>query len=232
MTDYYQILGVSKNASQEDIKKAYRKLASKHHPDRGGDTKKFQEIQVAYDVLSDSQRRAEYDNPMSQYSGSGPNSNQWNFRSGNPMDFEDLMNNFGFFNRARSQVRKNRTLNLRVQLTLEEILEGKEIIGSLRLPSGKEQTLNLHIPKGVRAGDTIRYSGIGDDSIPNIPRGDLMVAIEELPHPVFTRDGDDLRMDFTVSAFDAMLGKSIRVITLDNTEIEVKIPAGIQPNTM
>lgn len=232
MTDYYKTLGVSKNASQDEIKKAYRKLASKHHPDRGGDTKKFQEIQVAYDVLSDTQRRAEYDNPMNQFSGFGPNSNSWTFRSGNPSDFEDLMNGFGFFNRARQQVRKNRTLNLRVQLTLEEILTGKEIIGSLRLPSGKDQTLNLYIPKGVRSGDTIRYSGIGDDSMPNIPRGDLMVAIEELPHPVFSRDGDDLRMDFSISAFDAILGKTIRVTTIDKTEIEVKVPPGIQPNTM
>lgn len=228
--DYYNILGVAKNASQDEIKKAYRKLASKHHPDKGGDTKKFQDLQTAYAVLSDPQKRAEYDNPIS---GFGGNSNEWRFTSGNPMDFDDIMSQFGFFGRRgpQRQPQRNRTVNLRIQLTLEEILQGKEVIGNMRLPSGRDQTLNLSIPKGVHHGDTIRYSGIGDDSIQGMPRGDLMVSIEELPHRIFKRDGDDLRMDYNITAFDAMLGKTIRLTTIDNKEIEVKVPVGSQPGT-
>lgn len=228
--DYYKTLGVSKNASQDEIKKAYRKLASKHHPDRGGDTKKFQEIQVAYDVLSDDQKRAEYDNPSPQFGGF--DGNGWRFTSGNPEDFENIFNQFGFFGqRPGARQRRNKNLNVRVTMTLEEILEGKTVIGSLTLPSGRDQPIDLKIPKGVKHGDVIKYSSLGDDSIPGIPRGDVIVTIEELAHYNFIRDGDNLRMEYNVSAFDAILGTVIRITSIDNTTLEIKVPAGSQPGT-
>jgi len=224
--DYYSILGVSKSASQDDIKKAYRKLASKHHPDRGGDTSKFQQIEEAYRTLSDDQKRAQYDNPMPQYS----------FHTGNMNDMNDLFgamfgaNPFGAG--FRQQSRKNRNINIRVEMTLEEILVGKEVTGSIRLPSGKEQALQLSIPAGVQNGDSIRFRGLGDDSIPNMPRGDVIAQIIELPHPRFKRDGRNLYAEVEISAFDAMLGKTIRFKTLEDKELEIKVPAGIQPSQM
>lgn len=224
--DYYSILGIPKSANQDDIKKAYRKLASKHHPDRGGDTAKFQQIEEAYRTLSDDQTRAQYDNPMPQYS----------FNTGNMGDMGDMFgamfgaNPFGAG--FRQQSRKNRNINIRVEMTLEEILVGKEITGSIRLPSGKEQALHLNIPQGVQNGDAIRFRGLGEDSIPNVPRGDVIAQIVELPHPRFKRDGRNLYAEISISAFDAMLGKTIRFNTLEDKELEIKVPAGIQPGQM
>jgi DnaJ-class molecular chaperone len=224
--DYYSILGISKSSSQDDIKKAYRKLASKHHPDRGGDTAQFQKIEEAYRILSDDQTRAQYDNPMPQY----------NFNTGNMNDMNDLFGAmFGgnpFGGGFRQQSRKNRNINIRVEMTLEEILVGKEVTGSIRLPSGKEQAIQLSIPQGVQNGDSIRFRGLGDDSIPNAPRGDVITQIIELPHPRFRRDGRNLYTDVQISVFDAMLGKTIRFNTLENKELEIKIPSGIQPGQL
>ena len=223
--DYYSILGITKSANQDDIKKAYRKLASKHHPDRGGDTAKFQQIEEAYRTLSDDQTRAQYDNPMPQYQ----------FNTGNMHDMGDMFgamfgaNPFGGF---RQQSRKNRNINIRVEMTLEEILVGKEITGSIRLPSGKEQALQLSIPQGVQNGDAIRFRGLGEDSIPNVPRGDVIAQIVELPHPRFKRDGRNLYAEISISAFDAMLGKTVRFNTLEDKELEIKVPSGIQPGQM
>jgi curved DNA-binding protein len=224
--DYYSILGITKSANQDDIKTAYRKLASKHHPDRGGDTAKFQQIEEAYRTLSDDQTRAQYDNPAPQYQ----------FNTGNMHDMGDMFGAmFGgnpFGGGFRQQSRKNRNINIRVEMTLEEILVGKEVTGSIRLPSGKDQALQLSIPQGVQNGDAIRFRGMGEDSIPNMPRGDVIAQIVELPHPRFKRDGRNLYAEISISAFDAMLGKTVRFNTLEDKELEIKVPAGIQPGQL
>jgi len=221
MTDFYQTLGVGRNATEDEIKKAYRKLAGKHHPDRGGDTKMFQTIEEAYRTLSDPQSRAEYDNPQPQFG----------FNTSNMDDVFGAMfggNPFGGF-RQRAMTR-NKTVNIRVDMTLEEILRGKEVVGSIKLPSGRDQALHLNIPSGVTIGDTIRFRGIGDDSIPNIPRGDLIAQIVEVPHPLFKRDGKHLYADYTISVFDAIIGKTVRVNTVDGTQLDISVPPGIQPD--
>ena len=225
MSDYYNILGVSKTASQDEIKKAYRKLASKHHPDKGGDTAKFQEIQTAYETLSDPQKRADYDNPPQP---------QFRFNSGNMgAGFEDLFSQFGFGPMGRQQVRrKNQSITIQVRMTLRDILEGKDVLGGIRLPSGKEQALQIKIPKGVQQGDQIRYQGLGDDSIPNLPRGDLIAQIIEIPDPRYQRNGDDLHVERTISAFDAMLGTTLLVDTIADSKLEISVPAGIQAGQM
>lgn len=222
--DYYSILGIPKSANQDDIKKAYRKLASKHHPDRGGDTAKFQQIEEAYRTLSDDQKRAEYDNPMPQF----------HFHTGNMGDMNDLFGSVfgGGFGGFRQQPRKNRNINIRVEMTLEEILVGKEVTGNIRLPSGKDQNIQISIPAGVLHGDNIRFRGLGDDLVPGVPRGDLIAQIIELPHSKFRREGRNLYADCVISAFDAILGKTIRFETLEGKELEIKIPAGIQPGQL
>lgn len=226
--DYYNILGVSKSASPDEIKKAYRKLAAKHHPDKGGDTAEFQKVEEAYRTLSDPQKKAEYDNPQPQYTNFGSGfANQDDFFSAM---FGGRAGPFGF--NQRRQVRKNKSININVQMTLKDILFGKDVVGSIRLPSGRDQALQLRIPKGVSTGDAIKFSGLGDDSIAGIPRGDLVAQIQEVQHSRFQRDGANLYTDVSVSAFDAMLGTSVIIETVEESTLDVTVPAGIQPGQL
>lgn len=224
--DYYQTLGVNRNASQDEIKKAYRKLASKHHPDKGGDKQKFQEIEEAYRTLSDDQKRAEYDNPQPQFSH--------HFGGFDPQDIFSQMFGGPHFGQGfgRQQPRKNKSVTLTIQMTLQEVLTGKEVLGTIRLPSGKEQAINLNIPAGVDSGDQIKYSGLGDDSIPGIPKGDIIAQIHVMPDYRFQRQGPNLLVEETVSIFDAILGSKIKVKTLENKTIELTIPEGTKPDTI
>lgn len=222
MTDYYELLGVAKNASPDEIKKSYRRLAAKHHPDRGGDTAKFQEIQAAYDTLSDPEKRARYDNPEPQF----------HHNSGVPPGFEDIFSAFGgsfgdFFGR-RAQPRKNRTINIQTAITLEEAFSGKDLIATIKLPSGRDQVLEVKIPAGVQDGTTLRLADLGDDSYPDIPRGDIHLSIRIQPHPSFIRQGDDLVTSLEISAIDAMLGKVKEIKTIDGRTLSIKIKPGTQ----
>jgi curved DNA-binding protein len=223
MKDYYQILGVPKNAQPDEIKKAYRKLAGQHHPDKGGDTAKFQEIQTAYETLSDPQKRAEYDNPQTQWS--------FNSRNFNGGSFEDIFNNFGFGG-FRQQVQRNRSVNIRVDVTLKDVIFGKEVVGSIRLPSGQDQAIEIKIPPGVGHGDNIRFRGLGDNSISSAPRGDLIAQIIEVPHPDFVREGYNLISPVRINAFEAMLGKTVRITTAEDKQLDISIPAGIYNGQM
>jgi curved DNA-binding protein len=218
--DYYQILGVGKNASQDEIKKAYRSAAMKHHPDRGGDTAKFKEVEEAYRTLSDDQKRSEYDNPQPQgfHFGGGHPFEQM-FGQGSP--FGDI---FGF--QRRTPV--NRDVQLQTAIPLEDAFYGKELLANVQLPSGREQTINVKIPRGIHEGTTLRLSGMGDDSIPNLPRGNIMLTIHVLDHPKFRRQGDDLVYDHEITAVEAMIGSIIRVIGIDGKNLETQVPSGIQ----
>lgn len=231
MTDFYNILGVDRNANQDDIKRAYRKLASQYHPDRGGDTAKFQEIQAAYDTLSDPNKRAEYDNPQPQgFSGGFPGG--FNFHGGMPPGFEDIFSQFGGnpfgFSFRTGAPQRNRTLNLNTDITLEEAYRGKELIANVTLPSGREQTLEVKIPPGIQDGTTLRLSGMGDDSFPGMPRGDIHLTVRVMPHREFQRQGDDLVKTIDIDAVDAILGTVCDVKTIDGRTLQVTINPGTQ----
>lgn len=231
MADHYSTLGVSKDATQDDIKRAFRKLASQHHPDKGGDTAKFQEIQAAYDILSNPEKRAQYDNPAPQFSEG------FQQYGGMPPGFEDLINNMfgggfspfngGWGNRPQ-QPQRNRTLNIQTSITLEEAYHGKEMVANLTLPSGKDQILQIKIPAGITDGTVLRLSGMGDDSISSVPRGDIHLTVNIQPHSTFVRTGDDLNTTLNLSCIDAMTGKVAQVTTIDGKTLEVNIKAGIQ----
>jgi DnaJ-class molecular chaperone len=229
MTDHYQTLGVNQSANQDEIKQAYRRLAAQHHPDRGGDTAKFQEIQAAYAILSDPNQRAQYDNPQPQFGGPGG----FHFGGGGPAGFEH------FFSQAfggnpfdqmfgHRQPQRNRNLNLQTTITLEEAFLGKNLVANVGLPSGLEQVLEVKIPAGVRDGTVLRLAGMGDDSIPNMPRGDIHLTISIAPHHIYQRQGDDLLRSLFVSCFDAILGKTIKFDTIDGKNLEVNIAPGTQ----
>jgi len=228
MTDYYTTLGVDRSADPETIKRAYRKLAAQHHPDRGGDTNKFQEIQAAYDTLSDPQRRSEYDNPQ-------PQGFHFNFGGGFPGGFGSIFEqHFGpghpfsdmFGGRPQN---KNRTLNLQTTVSLHDAYFGKDVVAELVLPSGRKEKINIKIPPGVDDGTTIRVHGLGDDSIPNLPRGDIHLSIHVLPDPVWRRNGDDLIKTIDINCIEAMLGKNLNVDTLSGTTLQIVIKPGTQP---
>lgn len=226
--DFYQTLGVQRNASADEIKQAYRKLAAKHHPDRGGDAEKFKEIQIAYDTLSDPNKKGEYDNPFQgqEYFHFGQGGHNFNdvfsqfFGGQGPHPFD-------FFGGQR-QAQRNRTINLSTEVSLEDAFSGKELIFNVVLPTGRNQTVNIKVPPGINDGTVLRVSGLGDDSIPNLPRGDLHLTVHIRPHPSFTRQGDDLIKELNVSCIDAMLGCKINVDTIDGKTIEVNITPGVQ----
>jgi curved DNA-binding protein len=227
MSDYYSTLGVNKSASADEIKKAYRKLAMQHHPDRGGDQNKFKEIQNAYDTLSDPEKKSQYDNPNPFGNMGG------GWQSDVPPGFEDFFSNFQFGGNPfgfqfRQQTQKNRNLNLQTTITLEDALSGKEIIASITLPNGKEQTIEVKIPKGIQNGTTLRLAGMGDNSFPNLPRGDLHLTVNIAPHNVFQRQGDDLLMNIEIDAIKAVLGTTHTIYSLNGKKLDLKIGAGTQ----
>lgn len=238
--DYYSTLGLNRNATEDDIKKAYRKMAMKHHPDRGGNETTFKQISEAYEILSDPQKKQMVDmgvDPKAQHMGGGarPGQNpfEFHFNSGN---FEDVFSNFGFGGPfgfgGRQQPQRNKTINITVDLSLEDVLRGKELDAELAVPSGKKKIINISIPAGIEGGQQIRYQGMGDNSISGIPPGDLIVNIRVAPHPLFRREGDSLIVEKTISVWDAVLGCTLDLQTLDGKNLNIAVPAGTQPDTV
>ena len=227
--DYYETLGVSRSATPDEIKRAYRKLAGQHHPDKGGDKVKFQEIQAAYATLSDDQKRAEYDNPRPQFGGGGPGGFNFHF-GGGPAGFEQFFGDIFGHHHRRPQT--NRNLQVQTSITLEEAFYGKELLATVGLPSGREQTVNIKIPPGSGDGMTLRLAGMGDDSVPQLPRGDMMLSIHVMEHATFTRRGDDLIANCEVNCIDALTGTTLTVTSIDGKQLETSIPAGIQHDSV
>jgi len=232
MNNYYEILGVSKNASEQEIKQSFRSLAMKHHPDRGGDAEQFQKIQEAYSVLGDPQKRTEYDSPQSQFH-QGPGG--FHFEFGGPGGFEQFFGNgnpfgdmFGFHRRGPT----NQNIQLQTSISLEDAFNGKELFANVTLPSGKEQEINVKIPRGVHEGLTLKLSGIGDDRVPNAPRGDILLTVHIENHAKFKRSGDDLIQEVEINCIDAMTGCTITVEGIDNKILETTIPSGVQNETI
>lgn len=226
MTDYYKTLGVSENASADEIKKAYRKLANQHHPDKGGDQARFKDISVAYDTLSDQNKRSEYDQQRKF------GDQQFHFNTGNFHNFNDIFGGMGspfgdIFGHQRRVV-KNRDLNIQCQITLLDSFLGKQLEANYKLPSGKSQTVVINLPPGVGHGDTIRYQGLGDDSNPNAPRGSLNVTIIILPDNNFERKGDDLYTTVCISPIEAMIGCRKQVLKINGQAMDLDLKPGVE----
>ena len=233
--DPYKVLGVGRNTNEIDLKKAYKSKAMKHHPDRGGDEAKFKELNEAYDVLKDPQKKAAYDRYGTTDMHSQNNNHTYNFNG----DINDMFNNFfggggGPFGRAstfRSNPR-NVDINIEATLELEDVHNGKSLIASYRLPNGRQESVNIDIPPGVEHNNMIRFSGLGADTISNAPRGDLIVRIKILRHKTWERDGIHLHSKIKVNVFDLILGTKKEIRTLSGKNLSVSIPKGTQTGTM
>jgi curved DNA-binding protein len=229
--DYYSTLGVPENAGQDEIKQAYKKLAMKHHPDRGGDTQLFQSISQAYDTLGDPDKRSQYDAERQGFGGQ-----QFHFHTGNGNPFDQMFGGHNpfesFFNQQVYRHRvKNSDLNIRCTVSFKQSFTGSEFEANYTFPSGKNQTVLIKVPAGIDSGQVIRYGGMGDDSIPNAPRGDLNVTIMVEASQEFTRRGDDLIAFLTINPIEAMLGCTKTVTSLDDTGIRINLQPGVQPGS-
>lgn len=200
----YTILGVDRNASQEDIKRAYRKLASQHHPDKSqGDTKKFQEIQSAYDVLSNTDKRTQFDNP-SPHSAQGTN-----FNFGNMNDL------FNMFNMHSSGMQARQTYNFAIHMNLEQIIQ--DSIQTLQINTAKgPKFVEITIPSGVDSGQTYRYDNI-------IENASIQVTFVINQHPKFNRVGMDLYSTIEVGVLELIAGTKIKFVTLHGKELEINL---------
>ena len=230
---YYDVLGVTEKATAEEIKRAYRKLASQHHPDKGGDNAKFQEIQRAYDTLSDNGKRQEYD---MQRNGFG-NGREFHFRSagmGHP-NIDDIFRQFGFgadpFGGFRQQQRRNKDLRIEIPVPLATTLAEQTKTISVATTNGERTTVEVTIPRGVTSGTNIRYSGLGDNLFNTIPRGDLYIQFNVHNADNFVVNGIDLYTPLSVNCLLAITGGTAVVTGLDGKTFELTIPKGTQPGT-
>ena len=249
MKDYYKILGVGETATTDQIKKAFKDIAKKEHPDRGGDEARFKEANEAHDTLKDSQKRHDYDS-MRKFGGTQDGQGQHPFFNedifgdffsgfqqgqGGDMDFNSRFNFTTQGNRAktfRTRQQANKSINVRMAISIKEAMMNNEKTINYKLPSGREEFATVKIPAGVQHGVTFKYAGMGDDSIRNVPRGDLMVQMSVLDSDGYTRKGNDLYSDKTIDCFQAVRGHKIQLKTLEDSVISVNVPAGTQPNTL
>ena len=217
MTDHYATLGVARSASADEIKRAYRKLASQHHPDKGGDVKKFQEIEQAYRVLSDPQQREQYDNPASQFGG-------FQFNHGG-FDFDSIFDIFGARFQHPGQQRRPNYARMTLWISLYDAATGGRRTVSVGTHSGTS-TVEIDIPLGIEDGQGVQYQGLAPGG------GDLIIQYRIHPTHNWQRNGQHLITEKTVSVWNLILGAEITVEDIRNDQLLLNIPARTQPGTV
>ena len=211
MTDYYTTLGVPRTATADEIKQAFRRLASQHHPDKGGDTQKFQAIQEAYATLGDEQKRAEYNNPRPQFSG---------FNGG--VNINDIFNMFGHGHGFAQQPRQRSHVRMTLTITLNDVATGGKRTVSLGTAQGIS-AVEIEIPQGINDGDNVHYEGIG-------PGGaDLVVQYRVQSDRTWQRQDLNLITETRVSIWDIILGTELHITTITGDILSANIPARSQP---
>jgi curved DNA-binding protein len=218
MTDYYAALGVPRTATADDIKQAFRRLASQHHPDKGGDTQKFQAIQQAYATLSDEQKRAEYDNPRPQFSGF----------QGHPggVNINDIFGQmFGQQFGQQHQHPRRSHVRMTLWISLLDVATGGKRTVSLGTQAGVS-AVEIEIPLGINDGDNVQYEGIGPGS------SDLVVQFKITPDRKWQRDGLNLAQEVRIDIWDLILGGDLTIDTLTGKTLSTRVPARTQPGTV
>jgi curved DNA-binding protein len=244
-SDFYKTLGVSRTASEDEIRKAYRKLARKFHPDVNPNDRKaeekFKEISFAYEVLSDKDKRARYDEFGVQGLAEGFDPAQareytrWSqgarrspsyetFTSGEDVDLEDLLGGlFGGAGRRTRGPARGRDASGEIEVDFLDAVRG----GEVRVQVADRGALRIKIPPGSETGTKIRLAGQGDSGDPGAPAGDLFLTLKVRPHPHFRREGNDLHLDLPVTVPELVQGASVEVPTPDGS-VTMKIPSRSQ----
>jgi curved DNA-binding protein len=233
--DYYKILGVSRDASQDDIKKAYRRLARKYHPDvsKEADAEdKFKEVGEAYEVLRDAQKRAQYDQFGSNYRHGqsfnpppGWEENMGGFGGGNFSSFfENMFGGMGGAGMGDNFFAKGEDVNAKITISLEDAFNGAT--KTIRRPAGANQggTINVKVPAGIASGKKIRLNGQGKAGMGG-KAGDLYLEVQIAPHKHYRLEGKDIYLDLPLAPWEAALGAKVTVPTLAG-KINLTIPAG------
>lgn len=208
MNNPYHVLGVSPNASPEQIKKAFKQLAMKYHPDRGGDEAKFKEINEAYAILSNPERKQQHDNPG------------FNFRHTPGGNFHDVFDEF--FRQQRQQ--RTSTVRLSLYIDLKTAAIGGEKLVSLQTSNGP-QAVEIEIPEGINDGDTVRYPQL-------LGHSDLQVTFRIHPDKIWQRQGNNLTKEIAIDFWDFILGTKVEVETIYNERIALTVPPKTQPGTL
>jgi len=261
--DYYTTLGVGKEASQDDIKKAYRKLAMKFHPDHSAGSKaneeKFKEISEAYAVLSDAEKRKQYDTFGSEgfqqrysqedifrnfdmgdilrefgfggasFFSSGSRGGRSSRRGGNQFSFDPEMFGFGGRGTGQQPQVKGRDVEYEIPLTVQEVASGTSKTITLRNASGATDTLTIKIPAGLITGKKIRLTGKGEPSPYGGPAGDLLIRSKVVEDGMFAPKDYDLYVNREIKLTEALLGGRINVPTVDGKQLSLVVPPGTKP---
>ncbi len=255
--DYYKTLGVSKSASAEEIKKAYRKLALQHHPDRNPGDKsaeaRFKEISEAYAVLGDAEKRKQYDMFGAEgfqrrftqedifrgfdfgsifrefgFGGGGRGRNQFSDIFGGMGDTgQDFFRGGGF--QGQNRAAKGRDLIYELPMTLEELCVTTSKVIAYNV-DGHQEKVSVKVPAGIAEGQKLRLRGKGEAGMYGGPHGDLYIKIKVLEHPIFKRDNVDLYLKHQIRFSEAVLGVEVEVPTIDKKLLKLKIPPGTQDN--
>ena len=247
-TDYYKTLGVNRDASADEIRKAYRKLAKENHPDVKKDdpaaAERFKQVQEAYEVLSDTEKREQYDRygaafpqgsrgPRGPQPGAGGAGQTWstgaggfdiNDLFGRSFDFEEVLGGGAAGGRGRRAAR-GRDLEAGVSINFETAARGGNVDIQLDV-DGRSQTLGVKVPAGVDTGSVIRLAGQGQPGRNGGPAGDLLLTVQVEPHRYFRRDGSNLLLDLPITPSEAVLGAKVDVPTLSEGSVVLTIPPG------
>ena len=218
MSDHYATLGVARTATPDEIKRAFRKLASQHHPDKGGNTQKFQEIQAAYDTLGDAVKRADYDNPRPQFSGM-PGGAHFNMND----IFSSMFGGQSPFGQQPRRPQSHTRMTLWIRMT--DVAQGGTRPVAVGTPHG-QSTIEVEIPLGINDGDNVQYQGLAPGG------GDLVIQFRVHPDPIWQRNGLDLVTDVTADIWSMILGSDITVRTLTGSALTTSMPPHTQPKTL
>jgi len=252
--NYYDVLGVGKTASQDEIKKAFRKLARKHHPDAGGSEEKFKQINEAYEVLSDTKKRGQYDQYGQYFGEQGPPPGYgqssagdsrgggfggYSTQGGQQVDFDlgdlgDIFGSvfgggstggrFGGFGGRGKSPMRGQDLQLETTVTFEQALNGTQL--KMQTTEGCEITVN--VPAGATDGGKLRFRGKGEAGLNGGPAGDVYVVTHISPHAYYKRDGADVILDLPLTIGEATLGTTVTIPVPEGGHAKLKIAAGTQ----